>query len=256
MLLPDTANCGQSVRRFMAAFAAVSALSGPILLAAPAAAQSPSDEPPEITLLDPPQGEGAAAYESLAQLSLVQSELNYVDTLKGEIPMDGAPRYTPPEEEEAIPEARQIEFNPYVAALLVAVMALLAFLLWKFGGPARGMFAGQPKEGARNQSDTAEPMAVLTGLDVFRAMKDREAALVQLVQEALQRAAEANRLRLPRSETARETLRRVPRSWPLHPNLRKIVMAEELVQFGGRPLSEEVFDACLENAAPIWRAAA
>ena len=82
-------------------------------------------------------------------------------------------------------------------------------------------------------------------------MADREAAIVLLLQAALQEAATANGLRLSRSETAREFLRRLPPGWAHGSSLRRLVMAEELVQFGGRILAEETFEQCLHDAAPI-----
>ena len=88
-------------------------------------------------------------------------------------------------------------------------------------------------------------------LDQLYQDEDRREALVLLIENLLPAAARQNSIRLGRSETAREIIRRLPHGWALLPELKRIVMTEELVQFGGRDLPERTFEDCLRRAAPI-----
>ncbi len=220
------------------------------------------DRPP-FTLIDLGQGESAEAYEKSIRFSRIQSKINYIDDLYGEIPMDGAPPFKKPEPQEPaeLPSAGGLgEFNLGYSAALLAVVGILGYLLYKFSGGAGQRFAntnaaardrrGQTQASNGDDLDFADQSELIGKL---RSMSDREAALVLLIEHTLSAAAESNRMRLGRSETARELLRRLPQNWSSLPDLRRIVMAEELVQFGGRALAEATFDDCLRRAAPILR---
>ena len=74
------------------------------------------------------------------------------------------------------------------------------------------------------------------------------------ISSALERAAEANGLRLGRAQTARDVLRVLPRGWPHLDALRRLVREAEIVRFGGRDLAEEHWRACLESARPLFAA--
>ena len=195
-------------------------------------------------------------YDEAQGFSRLQTDLIYIDQLEGEIPMDGAPRYQPPEEPDlAIDDGREVEVTNQV--LLGLILAVALWLLWKFGRPMLerfGLIAPGIKRKAENggQVVTVEvPKADPDLIARLKAMEDREEALVALVQAVLPVAAASNGLRLTRSETARELLRRLPGAWPHMADLRRIVMTEELVQFGGRPLEEQSFLDCLTRAVPI-----
>ena len=206
-----------------------------------------------ITAHELEKSEGFADAQGFARL---QTDLIYIDHLEGEIPMDGAPRYQPPEEERERSDGQGVEVTNQV--LLVIVLALAAWLAWKFGRPVLERWGIISREIKRTQDENGNTLTIDDGYPVesdliarLKAMKDREAALIELVQAILPVAARANGLRLTRSETARELLRRLPKTWPHLSDLRRIVMTEELVQFGGRPLEEASFLDCLTRAQPI-----
>ena len=228
---------------------------GLVLLGGPGAAQQ--SEEPEIR---PYQLARNTDYEALVRFRRVQSELIYIDRLKGEIPMDGLALRKPPE--PAVERDRDSLTGPELTSrgILLAGLLGLAILVWRNRSWLLLMLgqtssatprAASPGNGAKAAPQPIDP----TLLGRIRAMADREAAIVLLLQAALQEAAQANGLRLSRSETAREFLRRLPPGWAHGSSLRRLVMAEELVQFGGRALAEDTFEQCLHDAAPILRGA-
>ncbi|MSU88107.1 DUF4129 domain-containing protein [Rhodobacteraceae bacterium 2CG4] len=195
------------------------------------------------------------AYERRVLLNRLQTDLVYVDRLRGEIPLDAAP--APPDARAAEPASDRsgvLRLTTRLALLLLVGLAAVAlfrrrgWLAERFGPLPQGRRARRTAAPARPDAAPAEGAALLARL---RAMTDRRAALVALLSATLDAAAEQNGLRLGRSETARELLRRLPRDWPHLPALRTLVMTEELVQFGGRPLPGPTFHACLGAAAPI-----
>lgn len=210
------------------------------------------------TRMDLDETQSAEDYRAAVRFSRVQNDMYYIDRLDGEIPMDGAPRYTPPEPEtdsDVDPEAVNWGFT----AVFALVLVLAALLLWKFGGGASSRFANReadvgpreakPRKAAKPSANDEPETARL--IDRLLAMADKEAALVELVQHVLHASAKTHGMRHSRSETARELVRRLPASWQRLGDLRRIVLAEELVQFGGRALADETFEDCIARARPI-----
>ncbi len=92
-------------------------------------------------------------------------------------------------------------------------------------------------------------------LDDLRGRADRRLALSALLLRALSAAAQAHDMRLGRSWTARDVVRAVPRSWPQHRARDGLVRRAETVLFGGRPMSDPDFEACLDLARDVLSAA-
>lgn len=204
------------------------------------------------------------AYEQAIRFSRLQSDLVYIDRLDGPIPLEGLPlgsgAEAPPGENDGGTEL--FEASQVISRVALGILALFLAvtliksrrgLMHRLGrSPVDGAGAGAGSEAPAIPDLPAENHMEL--IERLRAMKDREQALVALIEAALATAANQNRLRLGRSETARELLRRLPGSWPHITGLRRLVMTEELVQFGGRPLAETTFEDCLRRALPILRA--
>ncbi len=216
-----------------------------------------AQDEPLLTPLDPPRSEASRDYSDSIRFGRIQSELTYIDELNGPIPMDGAPPYRPPEPEADV-EWQPGQFDWRFATALAVLLAVLALLGAKFGrlgllkaGPTQGRLADRAGATTVALADTG-PVADFLAL--IRSMPDREAALVMLLERSLDSAAHQNGLGIRRSETARETLRRLPGTWPRLSDLRRLIMVEELVQFGGRPLADDSFEDCLGRAAAILRA--
>jgi hypothetical protein len=222
-------------------------------------AASAPELPDHITGFDLPADPG---YEQAVRFSRLQSELVYIDRLAGPIPMDGLPLRQAPDAIEGEGDGGSELFQASQLVSRVALGILVLFTLVALIKGRRGLMhrLGRTQAGAGATGGAAQaipdPPAEnhMALIERLRTMEDREQALVALIEAALASAANQNRLRLGRSETARELLRRLPRSWPHISGLRRLVMTEELVQFGGRPLPESTFEDCLRRALPILRA--
>lgn len=220
-----------------------------VLLAQGAAAVAQEDR---ITLHDIPRN---AEYDSGNRFSGLQSRLNYIDELTGEIPMDGVPDYKPPEPEDD--GADNTTTRQRIGQGLLLLFAIgLGFVMLRHAGPFLRRFGllrelpGAAMNG-RTQPDDGTGVPLPGLIERLRGMDDTETALVMLVGALLPVAADQNGLRIRRSETARELLRRLPAQWTHLASLRRIVMTEELVQFGGRPLTRRAFEDCLDRARQI-----
>lgn len=220
----------------------------PVLLAEPA--QAIADDG-SITPYDLPRN---SAYEREVRFSRLQDDITYVESRVGPLPLDGLTVEAPARPSDTEAGDRTLRLGARLGlVLLAAAMLVLGFrnrhiLADRFGGDTRM----PTRAAARTDDRVTGAMTAAPGLiGRLRAMTDRRAALVRLIEAVLGAAAQANGLRLGRSETARELLSRVPRDWPHFSALRGLVMAEELVRFGGRPLPDATFEACLDRAAPI-----
>ncbi|MEM8788020.1 MAG: DUF4129 domain-containing protein [Pseudomonadota bacterium] len=197
------------------------------------------------------------AYSRTVLFERLQTDVVYVDTLVGEIPIDGV-RLPPPPEPRAEPEGDGSGATLFTRILLAITATALLVLAIRH----RHLLTDHLRGGTRprTRAETAEPVAapgpqIDAGLiDRLRAMPDRKAALIELVKAVLGAAALQNGLRLGRAETARGFTRRLPRSWPHTGDAQALVKVGELVQFGGRPLSRQVLEDCLNRARPILEA--
>jgi len=196
------------------------------------------------------------AFARATRFSRLQQDLVYVDRLEGEIPLDGTDPPPPPGTDPG--EREQI--TVIVTRILLGVLALGLLVLARRRGPDlwRRVMGGAPGAPRIQRRPAKAPDAPNSGaapaadlITRLRGMHDHEAALVQLLHAVLPAAAQANGLRLGRAETARDLMRRIPPDWPNRADLGRIVMAEELVQFGGRVLSRQALEECLDRAAPI-----
>lgn len=213
-------------------------------------------EPTVITGHDVPRD---ATYARQTRFQRLQGDLVYIDRLEGDIPMDGSPLPPPPEPEDEGSEGGDVPVvYKNTSRILLTIAA--ATLLWVLIRNRQAIFdrlsntprVPQAKGRTKKAPTSVDPAPNADGLIArLRGMQDRRAALVLLLHAVLGDAARQNDLRLGRSETARELLRRLPQSWTHLADTRRLVMAEELVQFGGRPLPEPLFEDCLARAEAI-----
>lgn len=141
------------------------------------------------------------------------------------------------------------------AAAITVILLIIAAVAIRYGGLGSIGFRriGDRARDPDEERAVIEAEGGLAGfLDRLRAMRDRPAALLLLIQGALERAGQMTGARVLRSQTAREVLRRLPPDWPYRDALGRIVRVEEVVQFGGRELSEPVFEECLVLAEPLF----
>lgn len=229
------------------------ALAVALLCAAGLPAVAEEAERSVIVPHDPPIGDTGRSFRAATRWVWPKNPITYIDRVEGPIPMDGAPAFERPEPRTP----QRAPFEVPTTLLLPVLLGLIALAVWAFAGPGRGLFARPPRASQPEAApETAAPGAQLpVELSALRGLADREAALRLLLEGSLDRAAAANALRRSRSETARETLRRVPRGWVHRDALRRIVMAEEMVGFAGRELTEATLDAAFAAAGPIWQGA-
>lgn len=199
-------------------------------------------------------------YTAATRYRNIQSELFYVDRRMGPLDMEQMPDPPSIADQQAPTEGffGQVSVN-LNTALLLAFFGIIGWLIYKYGRRARDGFvrAGTDRRnGTARMAQSDDPRRekrprtqdlIARLLD----MEDREAAMVELIHHVLDAAASQHDLRLGRSETSRDFLRRLPENWTHLADLRRIVIAEELVQFGGRPLVSRNFEDCLRRATPI-----
>ncbi len=224
-----------------------------IVLTPPSAAFAQAADPDAIEI---PVGESGQEFKETIGRSRVETELIYLDPLADET--------LPREAAKAAPAKSQTpDLSRYLLILiLIVVLGAIVLFASKFA-PKTTISMWSPKDGMRSGGnrnkpvgDAASPLNALAGnqfLNELRTMTDRRAALILLSKRALEHATEIHGLPLGRSQTAREILRRLPRSWDHHAALSKIVGFEERVQFGGRDLPEPVFQESLSLAEPLFQ---
>lgn len=187
----------------------------------------------------------------------IQSDIRYLDErIKIEPP--------PPEPERGSGAAWLLDPSVLFWFLAAAFAAMLLFTVSmgaRYGGLPTASLARRPQDrrrrkdgadGTDNRAGAAPDRAAGAFPNDFLRIADRRAALVLLLNRALERAAELNNMVLGRGETARGVLRALPARWTHLPALRRLVEEEELVRFGGRDIPESVFGECIEIARPLF----
>lgn len=117
------------------------------------------------------------------------------------------------------------------------------------GKPARKAVAPRA---ARDSAD-ALPTSEAAFLARIEQMDDRREALHLLAGRLLAAAAAETDINPGRSWTARESLRALPKSWVNLGDLRHLIRQAELAWFGGREVTDTVFDDCLDRARRIMK---
>ena len=233
-------------------------------LSFPVAAQHVALDPLEMR----PSGE---AYQQAIRFRGIDTDVVYFDPTRP--PPELETEETPPE-----PQARQTPSQPGTretsrsrftldedtARLLVIVILSLAimgiaYLVARYGGLLQASFSREPDnaeaENGNGQAATGETEEPLpASLEAILAMRDRREALVALCRILLARAVAAQGVLFQRSWTDRDALRRVPQTLGHRDALRALVFASEKVQFGGRDVTEEEFNAHVTKLQPLWRA--
>lgn len=239
--------------RLLLAIALVLPALAPVLAAGPA-------------ILPAPGGDGGRAYEAAVRGSGIAVDVTYYDpagpapALSTDVEVDGPPDPAPARDDGSA----RWDLGPWaVGGLFAAVLALVLALAARYGGVRVASFARPPERGARDRPRRRAPGGSVPiedpgpgSLEEIARIADRQRALHVLLERCLAHAAAANGQRVGRSQTARDVMRALPRNWPLLEPLRLVVAQAEVVQFGGRGLTEDMFGACVAAARPIFGAAA
>lgn len=146
-----------------------------------------------------------------------------------------------------------------VNALSLAVLLGIAYVVLRFGGQF-SVSLRRDQDARRDRADEEPRLgpsaAVPDNLDVIAHIEDRKLALITLAQSALIRAVRNHGLLLQRSWTARDALRRLPHDMRHRDALQGLVAAGERVLFGGRDVTEAVFQDHLDQIRPLFTEAA
>ena len=185
------------------------------------------------TEIDPgdvePAGAPDAAYLDAARWRGLQTEVVYL-----------RPGAAPPAGEVAVPAAPgapdpEAERRAWAIAAGMVLLLVLAFAVWHGRGIPVPFGAVRDRLRRGRHAASGEPAAAVGAaspdefLATLAAMPDRRTAMILLVGQALERAAQVNGLRLGRAQTARDVLRTLPRRWPHLDALARLVSEAELV---------------------------
>lgn len=201
-----------------------------------------------------PTGPRNTDYEAALWGSGVSSEVTYLRP--SSIFEPERTRIPEPEPDQPSIDAGSRTFWGIVFAVLLAVV------VWIFLTHARGVGVGfrvtsdkpRARTGAGDKTSAIEATTdgpVDAFLRALEAMEDRREAIILLVGRLLESAAQDNKVRLGRAQTARDVVRVLPRDWRHLDALRRLVREAELVHFGGRDLPQDRWQTCLAAARPI-----
>ncbi len=220
-----------------------------LVLVAPGAAQAAGAA---VERLQPPRGAAATAYLEASRFAGLQNEIDY---LPPDAPLDA-------ELKEA---ERPLAFDPFagpiplrwriagwVGLALFAAGALL--LLLRFRHALAELFASGDRSFAPRGADASSGGGPVVDHDLLarlRAETDPRVGLRLVLKRFLALAARENALVLRRSLTTREVLRALPGGWRHRDALERLATRVELTVFGGRPISREAYEECLDLAAPL-----
>jgi hypothetical protein len=228
------------IMRFIVHFALVALLAS---FGMPAMAQQAVVEPTEIQ-------ESGEDYLRSIRVRRIDADVSYFD------PSAPPPELTTRQEPEPAPdnEGRRIEIDLPSALISTAILIGIIYAFFRFGG---GISVSLRSDAENARRDRVGAVSLLDDdgtpieLKGILGLKDRRIALILLAQKALSVAVAANGVLFQRSWTARDALRRVQGQPDQVAALKALVLDSERVQFGGRDISEEDFQAHLANVRPL-----
>lgn len=206
-----------------------------------------------------PTSPDAAAYSETAQGFRVETEMTYATGIEGDI-TGGARR--------EVRKPRSSRFAPgggnALGVLMVIFALIFVLFLWlRFGGS--GMLLARAPSETTDAPNRAAPDSWRIDGDAARnphgllarliALPDRREAMIQLLRHCLLRAADESNTRFARADTEREAFGRLPSSWRQHAALNQLLRDTELVHYGGRDVTEAVFERAFELGGTMLRGA-
>lgn len=210
-------------------------------------------EPESVEPMAPPRGTSAEAYDRTVTNNALQSDILY---LPPDAPLDADVTSGREEEAGSIPDGgSSFAMNAAAWSVLGAFGLGLAFLGIRYRRFLAELFAGGdrafdprpsgPDPGTEGRAIDQDLLARL------RAEDDPRVGLRLLLGRFLALAAEENEIVLRRSLTTRELMRSLPGSWRHRADLEQLAGRVELTVFGGRDMSRQSYQHCLDLAAPV-----
>ncbi|WP_208354254.1 hypothetical protein [Pseudaestuariivita rosea] len=161
--------------------------------------------------------------------------------------------------EDVIPDNPVGVFTGLRIALFIifgAILALILYLFVRYGGAGAISFRKAPDNSTRGNYTPSDQQSIYerppSELEQIESIPDRQAAIIELMRSGLSKAARMNNLRLQRSWTARDAIRRIPKNWPYLGQLSDVTREAEFAYFGDRPVSEDVFQHHLSAMRPLF----
>lgn len=186
----------------------------------------------------------------------VNADVGYYDPTRAVPPLETRQRVTRQAEEER--ERSQTTLDRSVMTLItVVVLGIVVFLFIRFGGSMSVSLRSQAEDVARDEKrargSKAGPLDAENLQPIRQILRnpDRKMALILLARALLVQVVEANGLLLQRSWTARDALRRLPKTQPNLLALQNLVLASERVQFGDRDITEDEFTQHVQDITPL-----
>ena len=203
--------------------------------------------------IEPPRGVSAEAYGRTVAADALQSDILYLPL---EAPLDAD--VTPKREDELgeIPSGgSSFALNATAWTVLGAFGLGLAFLAVRYRRFLVELFAGGDRAFDPRPS-APDPGVEARGIDQdllarLRGEDDPRVGLRLLLKRFLALAAEENEIALRRSLTTRELMRSLPGGWRHRADLEQLAGRVELTVFGGRDMSRQSYQECLDLAAPV-----
>jgi hypothetical protein len=196
-------------------------------------------------------------YMRAIRLRGIDSEVAYFDPTGPAPALDTQQNPVAPPEDSDTSAGDIFDSNTRITTIVVTsvLLAAIGYLFIRYGGGISVSLRQQSQNPGR-QRRGRRPDIHREGwkpgdLGSILNMRDRRMALVLLAQMALAKTVAANGVLLQPSWTARDALRRIPNGQPHLDALRDLVSAGERVQFGGRDVSEDEFDAQVSRIRPL-----
>lgn len=219
-------------------------------------AQQDSDSPAEYSVREAvavPESQTSQDYSAVAARAQARTDAVYVSELDGDLA--GKRAKTP---KNPTPRGNPVDLNGFGVVVAVGLVVGGLFLLFKFGGGGV-LLSRDPREDRKDKH--AAPAAWKMGdeaikdapglLEQIAAMTDRTAAMVLLLRHCLLAGGRATDQRFARSDTERRAFRRLPQKWAHFARLEKMLVQTELAHYGGRAVSQELFDEAMTAARQI-----
>lgn len=209
----------------------------------------------DATEVEPLQATASGeAYLQSLRYRGIDTDVRYFDPTRPVPPLETTAE--PPRPERDSPDVSQ-EVDIATVVISLAVILAVFVLLYFYGGQlglSLGSAVSNPeRDGGERLAmpDSAFGVALPKSLQDILSQGDRRAALMALAQYALARVVTANGLRLQKSWTVRDALRRLPADQSYLAQLRALVLAAEGVHFGGRDVTDDEFTAHLNATRPL-----
>jgi hypothetical protein len=187
----------------------------------------------------------------------VNANVGYYDPTRAVPPLETRQRVTP-QAAEPDQEDRGLTLDRSITTLItVVVLGIVVFLFVRFGGGMSVSLRSQAENVSRSESAARSSKTGELDAESLQPIRqilrnpDRKMALILLARALLVQVVEANGLLLQRSWTARDALRRLPKTQPNLRALQNLVLASERVQFGNRDITEDEFSQHVRDVSPL-----